>query len=57
MIKDPLNIGLIGAGRWGKNILKTIIKINDVNLSCVATKNKNIHSFISKDCNHSVAPL
>ena len=50
MIKDALNIGLIGAGRWGKNILKTIIKINDVNLSCVATKNKNIHSLVSKDC-------
>ena len=50
MLKEKLNIGLIGVGRWGKNILRTIQKIDNVNLSCIATRNKNSNYSLTKEC-------
>ena len=50
MIKEKINIGLIGVGRWGKNILKTVQKIDNVNLSCIATRNKNLNYPLTKEC-------
>ena len=37
-----LKIGLIGAGRWGKNYIKTISKMKQAQLIWVCTKNSNI---------------
>ena len=38
MSKEKLAIGIIGIGRWGKNILRTILDLDDVNLTCITTK-------------------
>ena len=45
-----MKIGLVGVGRWGKNILNTIMEMNDINLSCVTSRRKNIRELIPKDC-------
>ena len=50
MSKEKVDIGIIGIGRWGKNILRTILELDDVNLSCIATRNKNINTPLSKNC-------
>ena len=50
MIKEKINIGIIGVGRWGGNILKTVQKIDNVNLSCIATRNKNLNYPLTKEC-------
>ena len=50
MDKDVLNIALIGAGRWGKNIIRTIQEFDSVNLCCVASRNNSINDLIPNNC-------
>ena len=45
-----LQIGIIGLGRWGKNILKTVLKIENINLAAVSTRNKDLFIKIPKTC-------
>ncbi|MBK16586.1 MAG: hypothetical protein CMK49_01025 [Prochlorococcus sp. SP3034] len=45
-----MKIGLIGLGRWGKKILNTILKIENIELSCVASRNKETIKLIKNDC-------
>jgi len=53
-----INLGLIGAGRWGKNYIRTINKMENVNLSFVVDQNPQglaglipETTFFSKDIN------
>lgn len=50
MLNDKLNIGIIGLGRWGQNILKTLLRVPDVNLACVASRNNKIYKLIPNNC-------
>ena len=45
-----MKIGLVGVGRWGKNILNTIMGIDDITLSCVTSNRENIRDLIPIDC-------
>ena len=45
-----MRIGLIGVGRWGKNIVKTIMDFEEIELSCVTSSNHNIYDFVPKEC-------
>ncbi len=47
---NVIKIGLIGAGRWGKNIIKTSKKIPSIKLSCVASKNPDTRNLVKNDC-------
>ena len=44
------NIGLIGVGHWGKNIIKTLLKVPNIKLTCVASKNKNTKNLVQTNC-------
>ena len=46
MIRKPIKLGLIGAGKWGKNYIKTISEVRDVILHRIASSNPNIETFI-----------
>ena len=37
--KVGTNLGLIGAGKWGRNYIKTINKFPDINLVKILSKN------------------
>ena len=45
-----MKIGLVGVGRWGKNIAKTIRNFEDIELCCVNSSNPNIYDFIPDGC-------
>ena len=47
---DLLEIGLIGLGRWGKNMVATCQNIPCMKLKCVASKNPDAKELIPKDC-------
>ncbi len=48
--KSLINIGLIGVGRWGKNIVKTSIQIPNLSITCVASKNRKTKELVPNDC-------
>ena len=50
MNNKKLQVGIIGLGRWGKNILKTFLEIENVNLAAVSTRNKDLFSQIPQGC-------
>ena len=43
-------IGLIGLGRWGKNIVKSCQQISTLKLTCVASGNPDNKKLIPNDC-------
>ncbi len=45
-----MKIGLVGVGRWGKNIAKTIVNFEDIELCCVTSSNPNIYDFTPDGC-------
>ena len=47
---NNLNIGIIGIGRWGRNIVKTILRDKSVNLNCVYSKNESTVDFVPSSC-------
>ncbi|WP_269625218.1 Gfo/Idh/MocA family protein [Prochlorococcus marinus] len=52
IIKDNYvsKIGLIGLGRWGRNIVRATSKIPFLKLTCVASKNPEAKKIIQSDC-------
>ena len=48
--KNLINVGLIGAGQWGVNYIKTINSIPGVNLKLIYTSNKEIKNIIKSNC-------
>ena len=48
--KHIINLGLIGVGRWGGNIVKTISKNPSLKLICVASTNQNTKNLVNRDC-------
>ena len=45
-----MKIGIVGVGRWGKNIANTIVNFEDIELCCVTSSNPNIYDFIPDGC-------
>lgn len=45
-----MKIGLVGVGRWGKNIVKTLQNFEEIELSCVTSSNHSINDFIPQKC-------
>jgi len=45
-----IKIGLIGMGRWGKNIARDLLQLPGVELSCVASKNPDTGRLIKNNC-------
>ncbi len=48
--RDLINLGLIGVGNWGQNIVKTSFEIPSLKLTCVASKNPDTKKLIKNDC-------
>ena len=44
---QPLKTILIGAGNWGKNVLRNLLKFDDINLAVVEPDNKRRHEIIA----------
>ncbi len=45
-----LKFGLVGAGKWGQNYIKTIEKSKSFELSAVSSKNFNIKNIVKPNC-------
>jgi len=50
---DDIKVGLIGAGRWGKNIINTIANMENIKISKVATSNRICLLDIDSDINYT----
>ena len=50
MAPGPINLGLIGAGPWGKIYVKTIAGLADVRLAHLASGNPDSMSLVGSDC-------
>jgi len=50
LVNNLLNLGLIGAGRWGKRYIHTINKIPDIRLVHVASSNECTRDLFIEDC-------
>jgi predicted dehydrogenase len=44
-----VNLGLIGAGRWGRNYIRTLEALPDVRLAAVASRNPETQSLVGTD--------
>lgn len=49
-MKQSLRLGLIGAGRWGRNYIKTIAALDDVRLVRLASRNPESARLVESDC-------
>jgi predicted dehydrogenase len=47
---QPLRLGLIGAGRWGRNYIRTIGELDGVRLAAVASNNPRTKDHVPADC-------
>jgi predicted dehydrogenase len=47
---DTVRLGLIGAGRWGRNYIRTINGLPDVTLAAVASTNPATAALVHADC-------
>ena len=45
-----LKFGLVGAGKWGQNYIKSIEKSKSFDLFAVSTKNYNIKNIVKPSC-------
>ncbi len=45
-----INLGLIGAGRWGRNYIKTIAALDGVRLARLASRNPESAALVDADC-------
>ena len=50
MPRDTVRLGLVGAGRWGKNYIRTIAALNDVQLGVVASRNPETAALVPAGC-------
>ena len=48
--KQIIRLGLVGAGRWGRNYIHTIGKISFVHLARIASQNPNTANLVDSDC-------
>ena len=48
--KQIIRLGLVGAGRWGRNYINTINKINGVHLARLASQNPQAQTMVGDDC-------
>ena len=46
----PLRLGLIGAGPWGRNYIRTIVGLGGLQLTRVASRNPGTASFVPPGC-------
>ena len=46
----PVQLGLIGAGSWGQNYIRTILNLENVQLRRISSRNTNLNQFNLKDC-------
>lgn len=46
----PLRFGLVGLGRWGRNISRTIARLKNVELGAVCSRNPAASSLVPSDC-------
>lgn len=46
----PARLGLVGAGRWGQNIIRTVADMPDALLHRLASRNPLATSYVSQDC-------
>ena len=46
----PVQLGLIGAGYWGQNYIKTIIKLKNIHLKRISSSYSNLSDFNLKNC-------
>jgi predicted dehydrogenase len=49
-VPESLRLGLIGAGRWGRNIIRTATALDDVVLMCVASRNPETVALVPRGC-------
>lgn len=47
---EPLRLGLIGAGRWGRNFIRTIASVQGVRLAALASGNPASRLLVQADC-------
>ena len=45
-----LRLGVIGAGRWGRNIIRTLNRMPEVRVSVVASRNPETRDFVDVSC-------
>jgi predicted dehydrogenase len=45
-----MRIGVIGAGRWGRNIIRTLRGMPDAVVACVASRNPATRDVVAADC-------
>ncbi len=46
----PTRVGVIGAGRWGRNIIRTLRGMSRVGVSCVASRNPATRDLVDAGC-------
>ena len=46
---NPVKLGLVGAGRWGQNYIRTIAETDGISLHRIASSNQNIKEIISTE--------
>jgi predicted dehydrogenase len=46
----PVRIGVVGAGRWGRNIIRTVLSVPDVELAGVASRNLETRQLVPDRC-------
>lgn len=49
-MKSEISLGLIGAGRWGQVLIKTIREVGGARLTALASGNPQSHEFVPADC-------
>lgn len=50
MPERNLQLGLVGAGRWGRNYVRTIAALDGLRLAAVASRNLETAALVSPDC-------
>lgn len=46
----PIRLGIVGAGRWGRNIIKTVASLPLVELAGVVSRNPTTQGLVPADC-------
>lgn len=50
MSERPIRLGLIGAGRWGRIYIKTLDRLEGIELARLASSNPESHDLVGEDC-------
>ena len=48
--KNPVNLGLIGAGRWGRVYIDTLRRLDSIRLARLASRNPESRALVEDDC-------